>query len=331
MAAHQAPLSLGFSRQEYQSGLSFPSPVHVCMLSRFSLVRLCVTLWTAAHQAPPRDSLGKNTGVGFHFRLHSWPYSIFQIHVCFFPQERLLWIVSNFSLVILHWLQFSQVVILNSLPKWLSLRRCLADVLLKTHGQSSVFLHTQHVTSTQNTRPLCPPWRSFLTWISGPCRWVVSFAFLKAVFSSCLLSPLHPSVFTQVYLRSQSYFFLHIVVFVQSLSPVFRLLWVFIAARGLSLVAGTGFSLWWRLLLWKRKCGTWASGVVAHGLSSCCAWAYLPRSLWDLPGPGIKPTSPTLTGGLFTGPPREVKNQSLNLSLILSTLPHMVILSNPMP
>ena len=28
MAAHQAPLSLGFSRQEYWSGLPFPSPVH---------------------------------------------------------------------------------------------------------------------------------------------------------------------------------------------------------------------------------------------------------------------------------------------------------------
>ena len=26
-AAHQAPLSLGFSRQEYWSGLPFPSPV----------------------------------------------------------------------------------------------------------------------------------------------------------------------------------------------------------------------------------------------------------------------------------------------------------------
>jgi len=26
MAAHQAPLSLGFSRQEYWSGLPFPSP-----------------------------------------------------------------------------------------------------------------------------------------------------------------------------------------------------------------------------------------------------------------------------------------------------------------
>ena len=27
-AAHQVPLSLGFSRQEYWSGLPFPSPMH---------------------------------------------------------------------------------------------------------------------------------------------------------------------------------------------------------------------------------------------------------------------------------------------------------------
>ena len=52
-AAYQAPLSLGFSRQEYWSGLPFPSPMHACMLSHFSQVQLCATPWTAAHQAPP--------------------------------------------------------------------------------------------------------------------------------------------------------------------------------------------------------------------------------------------------------------------------------------
>ena len=45
-------LSLGFSRQEHWSGLPFPSPMHACMLSRFSRVRLCATPWTATHQAP---------------------------------------------------------------------------------------------------------------------------------------------------------------------------------------------------------------------------------------------------------------------------------------
>ena len=49
--------------------------VCVCMLlllllSRFSHVRLCVTPYMAAHQAPhPWDSPGKNTGVSCHFLL----------------------------------------------------------------------------------------------------------------------------------------------------------------------------------------------------------------------------------------------------------------------
>ena len=45
-AAHQAALSLGFSRQECWSGLPFPSPVQACVLSCCSCVWLC----------DPRDS-----------------------------------------------------------------------------------------------------------------------------------------------------------------------------------------------------------------------------------------------------------------------------------
>ena len=62
-AAHQAPPSLGFSRQEHWSGLPFPSPMHgsekwnrppllslvcTCVLSR---VWLFAAPWTVAHQA----------------------------------------------------------------------------------------------------------------------------------------------------------------------------------------------------------------------------------------------------------------------------------------
>ena len=62
----------------------------------------------------------------------------------------------------------------------------------------------------------------------------------------------------------------------------FWLCWDFVAARGLSLVAAsggysllrcTGFSLWWLLLLGVWALGTWASVVVARGLSSCGTWA----------------------------------------------------------
>ena len=62
MAAHQAPPSLGFSRQEHWSGLPFPLQ---CMkVKSLSRVRLFATPWTAAYQAPP--STGWSTGVGCH-------------------------------------------------------------------------------------------------------------------------------------------------------------------------------------------------------------------------------------------------------------------------
>ena len=64
--AYQFPLSMGFSRQEYWSGLQFPSPedlpnpgikpvsptLLLLLPSRFSRVRLCETPQTAAHWAP---------------------------------------------------------------------------------------------------------------------------------------------------------------------------------------------------------------------------------------------------------------------------------------
>ena len=55
MAAHQAPLSLGFSRQEHWSGLPFPSPMHESEKRKWSrsVVSDLATPWTAAHQAPP--------------------------------------------------------------------------------------------------------------------------------------------------------------------------------------------------------------------------------------------------------------------------------------
>ena len=53
-AAHQAPPSLGFSRQEYWSGLPFPSPMHEREKWKWNRcrVRLLATPWTAAYQAP---------------------------------------------------------------------------------------------------------------------------------------------------------------------------------------------------------------------------------------------------------------------------------------
>ena len=58
MAAHQASLFLGFSKQEYWSGLPFPSPMHKSekwkvKVKSLRYVRLFETPWTAAYQAPP--------------------------------------------------------------------------------------------------------------------------------------------------------------------------------------------------------------------------------------------------------------------------------------
>ena len=69
------------------------------------------------------------------------------------------------------------------------------------------------------------------------------------------------------------------------------------------------------LLLWSMGSRSTGSVVVARGLSSCglralerrlssCgARAYLLCGMWDLPGPGLEPVSPALTGGFLTTVP----------------------------
>ena len=47
-AAYQAPLSLGFSRQEHWSGLPFPSPMHESEVSQS-----CLTLSYPIDSSPP--------------------------------------------------------------------------------------------------------------------------------------------------------------------------------------------------------------------------------------------------------------------------------------
>ena len=51
-------------------------------------------------------------------------------------------------------------------------------------------------------------------------------------------------------------------------------------------------------------CEAWA--LQHAGLSRCDTWALLPRSTWELPGPGVEPLSLALSSGLCTtGPPRK--------------------------
>ena len=73
MAAQQAPLALGFSRQEHWSGLPFPSPMHESEKWKWSRSVMFDSVrphrWQPNRLRWPWDSPGKNTGVGCHFLL----------------------------------------------------------------------------------------------------------------------------------------------------------------------------------------------------------------------------------------------------------------------
>ena len=89
-AAHQALPSLGFSRQEYSSGVPLPSPMHACMLSRFSRAWLCVTPWTAAHQAPLSTELSRQeywNGLPFPSPIYALPWVKQLVRSCYITQE----------------------------------------------------------------------------------------------------------------------------------------------------------------------------------------------------------------------------------------------------
>ena len=74
-AAHQAPLSLGFSRQEHWSGLPFPSPMHESQKWKWSRSAVSDS-WPHGLQPirllRPWDLPGKSTGVGCHCLLLYW-------------------------------------------------------------------------------------------------------------------------------------------------------------------------------------------------------------------------------------------------------------------
>ena len=80
--------------------------------------------------------------------------------------------------------------------------------------------------------------------------------------------------------------------------------WVFVAVLGLPLVAASrdfSWGVWARGHVGFCSCGSWA---LECRLSGCDAWAWLPWSMWDLPGPGMELVSPALEDVfLITGPP----------------------------
>ena len=70
MAAHPAPPSLGFSRQEHWSGLPFPSPMHESKKWKWSRSVVSDSSWSHGLQPTrllcPWDFPSKSTGVGSH-------------------------------------------------------------------------------------------------------------------------------------------------------------------------------------------------------------------------------------------------------------------------
>ena len=73
-AAHQAPPSLGFSRQEHWSGLPFPSPIHENEKWKWSCSVVSNCSWPHGLQPTrllrPWDFPGKSTVAGSHCLLH---------------------------------------------------------------------------------------------------------------------------------------------------------------------------------------------------------------------------------------------------------------------
>ena len=139
MAAHQAPKSLGFSRQEHWSGLPFPSPMHESEKWKWS--RSVVSDPQRPHGLQPSrlllpwDFPGKSTGVGWHCLFHntledtnSKPWSVFTL-CCFQCIFKIL--SSNLSSQLFHdggkRLRAVNCICFNLLVDWLLKWQLLCD------------------------------------------------------------------------------------------------------------------------------------------------------------------------------------------------------------
>ena len=95
-AAQQAPPSLGFSKQEYWSGLPFPSPMHE-VKSESEVAQSCLTLSDPMDCSPPGSSIH---GI-FQARVLEWgaiDFSVMNYTVHGILQARVLeWVTFPFS------------------------------------------------------------------------------------------------------------------------------------------------------------------------------------------------------------------------------------------
>ena len=125
-AAHQAPPSLGFSRQEHWSGLPFPSPMHESEKWKWSCSVASDSWWPHGLQPTrllhPWDFPGKSTGVGCHCLLQGYLYKHKYIN-----QWRQNWVLRNNPLHVckMYWggcwdytMEKRKVLITNGAKNW---------------------------------------------------------------------------------------------------------------------------------------------------------------------------------------------------------------------
>ena len=92
-AAYQAPPSMGFSRQEYWSGLPFPSPMQASEKCKWS--RSVISDSQRPHELQPTrllcpwDFPGKSTGVGSHWLLQLYLSISLSFNLKFVPFDHL--------------------------------------------------------------------------------------------------------------------------------------------------------------------------------------------------------------------------------------------------
>ena len=119
MAAHQAPLYLGFSRQEHWSGLPFPSPMHESEKWKWS--HSVMSDPQRPHELQPSrllhpwDFPGKSTGVGCHCLLRKRSLAF---PILLFPSISLHWSLRKafLSLLVILWNSAFRQVYLSFSP-----------------------------------------------------------------------------------------------------------------------------------------------------------------------------------------------------------------------
>ena len=121
MAAHQAPPSLGFSRQEHWSGLPFPSPMHESEKWKWSRSVMSNSSWPHGLQPTrllcPWDPPGKSTGVGCHCPLHQAPGKGKSNFASFWHEVPLLYASNNFYKYIFFHMQCNTQLKLTEYPR----------------------------------------------------------------------------------------------------------------------------------------------------------------------------------------------------------------------